>query len=418
MNDMSPTTALIPLPSEPTGIAALFSAPSKVDTLIAEIEKKVADFVPDLSTKKGRESIRKLAADVARSKTALDNAGKDLNAGKRAEIDAVDAERRKIRDKLDALRDQVRKPLTDWEEAEEKRKAAMQAKVAEFTADGFSALSASAEIRARIDALESVTVDEDWQEFQDEAEFSKDTALAALRQHLAASEQREQNERELEQLRREKAEREAKEAAERAEREARERAEREKAEAEKRAREEEERRKAEAERRAKERADSIEHHIREVGEGRIGGQYHPYAILFYELEEKIPLEIGELEIGPVTARLQTLCDETRAALKAMQEREAADEIEKEAARKKEEQARKAEAEERAREEAAEAERQRIAAEREAERKEQERRASLKRVRAARLSDIQTALEHLPDTQPATVANAIMTGMIPHVTVTY
>jgi len=33
----------------------------------------------------------------------------------------VDAERKRMRDKLDALKDQVRKPLTDWENAEESR---------------------------------------------------------------------------------------------------------------------------------------------------------------------------------------------------------------------------------------------------------------------------------------------------------
>ena len=223
MNEMT-DTGQIALPATQADITALFSASDQVDALIERIEKEVRSHAPDLTTAKGRKAIASLAAKVSKSKTALDGAGKNLNAGYREKIDAVDAERRKIRDRLDALRDEARKPLTDWEKAEEDRKARMRVKVDAICIGPLSAMSPSQDIKVRIAELESVEVNETWAEFQDEAAFNKDTALTQLRMMLEASEKREADERELARLRAEAAEREAKE---RAEREAREKAERE-----------------------------------------------------------------------------------------------------------------------------------------------------------------------------------------------
>lgn len=78
-------------------------------------------LVPDTSTVKGRGEIRAQAFKVTRTKTAIDDAGKKLNEEAREKINAVDASRRKIREELDALADAVRKPLTEWEEAEKAR---------------------------------------------------------------------------------------------------------------------------------------------------------------------------------------------------------------------------------------------------------------------------------------------------------
>ena len=76
---------------------------------------------PDLSTDKGRKEIASLAYKVARTKTAIDDAGKKLNEQARAQISAVDESRREIRKQLDDLKDEVRRPLTEWEDAEKQR---------------------------------------------------------------------------------------------------------------------------------------------------------------------------------------------------------------------------------------------------------------------------------------------------------
>lgn len=88
----------------------------------AKMKAETDAFVPDISTVKGRGEIAALAYKVTRTKTAIDAAGKKLNEEAREKINAVDASRRKIREELDALADAVRKPLTEWDDAEKARK--------------------------------------------------------------------------------------------------------------------------------------------------------------------------------------------------------------------------------------------------------------------------------------------------------
>ncbi|STR94742.1 Uncharacterised protein [Hafnia alvei] len=79
--------------------------------------------MPDLSTKKGRDAIASMAHKVARSKTYIDNAGKDLVAELKALPKQIDESRRLVRERLDALKDEVRRPLTEWEAEQERIKA-------------------------------------------------------------------------------------------------------------------------------------------------------------------------------------------------------------------------------------------------------------------------------------------------------
>jgi hypothetical protein len=99
----------------------VFGDENTADKLIEDIENEVKSVVVDISTAKGRKEIASLAYKVAQSKTALDQLGKDLVADWKNKAKGVDKERKHIRDRLDALRDEVRQPLTEWEESEEKR---------------------------------------------------------------------------------------------------------------------------------------------------------------------------------------------------------------------------------------------------------------------------------------------------------
>jgi hypothetical protein len=131
MNDLTPSdqsTALaIPAGND---LAVMFRAADGLDPIIARIEAEVRSHVPDLTTAKGRKEIASLAHKVSRSKTALDDAGKALNEEARAQINAVDAERRKVRDRLDALRDEARAPLDKWEADEAARVDALKSRLA------------------------------------------------------------------------------------------------------------------------------------------------------------------------------------------------------------------------------------------------------------------------------------------------
>jgi len=100
----------------------IYSEPGKVDPILEEITRKAKDFVPDTSTAKGRAEIKSMAYKVTQSKTYLDDLGKQLVADWKEKAKAVDVSRKKIRDTLDDLKNEVRKPLTDWEAEQERIK--------------------------------------------------------------------------------------------------------------------------------------------------------------------------------------------------------------------------------------------------------------------------------------------------------
>lgn len=102
---------------------AVFTNNDQLDPLIEAIEKEARSLVPDVTTKKGRDAIASMARKVARSKTYIDNAGKDLVAELKALPKQIDESRRVVRERLDALKDEVRRPLTEWEAEQERIKA-------------------------------------------------------------------------------------------------------------------------------------------------------------------------------------------------------------------------------------------------------------------------------------------------------
>ena len=58
---------------------------------------------------------------MAQTKTFIDKHGKELVAELKAVPAKIDAGRKVLRDTLDAIKDEVRKPLTEWENAEDER---------------------------------------------------------------------------------------------------------------------------------------------------------------------------------------------------------------------------------------------------------------------------------------------------------
>ena len=102
---------------------AVFTNNDQLDPLIEAIEKEARSLVPDVTTKKGRDAIASMAHKVARSITYIDNAGKDLVAELKALPKQIDESRRVVRERLDALKDEVRRPLTEWEAEQDRIKA-------------------------------------------------------------------------------------------------------------------------------------------------------------------------------------------------------------------------------------------------------------------------------------------------------
>lgn len=231
---MSADNQIVALPPKETALQ-VYSAANGLDPFLAKIREEIDGFTPDVTTRKGREAIASIAYKVARSKTALDNVGKELVAELKEVPKKIDAERKRMRDLLDGWQEEVRRPLTEWEEAEEARKAKHQAGIDQIKLRLECRDLDSAELKSNIAWLESMAIGEDWEEFEAEAARAKDKALAALRDALVVREKYEAEQAELERLRAEAAAREQKEREERIAREA---AEAERLAAERRAQEE------------------------------------------------------------------------------------------------------------------------------------------------------------------------------------
>lgn len=192
--------------------AQVVFVPGGVDAILEKITAEVRSIKTDISTAQGRAAVASLAYKVARSKTALDEMGKDLVSELKAKTGAIDAERRTIREKLDDLKDEVRKPLTDWENANKARIEAHELALSEIARTAsFAVLEPSAaELASRIVYLSEIPA-RDWQEFSARAKETLTAALGTLTEMHAAAVHREDERAELERLRREQIEREQRE---------------------------------------------------------------------------------------------------------------------------------------------------------------------------------------------------------------
>ncbi|MDV0811071.1 hypothetical protein [Klebsiella quasipneumoniae] len=227
---------------------AVFTNNDQLDPLIEAIEKEARSLVPDVTTKKGRDAIASMAHKVARSKTYIDNAGKDLVAELKALPKQIDESRRVVRERLDALKDEVRRPLTEWEAEQDRLKKEEEERIAaeayskmrdeadRMNADFDVARAEARKIKFEADHELALLMDKDIDRER------ADKAAEAERQRIAHEEEiKRQAEEKAKREAAEKAQREidaaaarereailAKERAEREQREAAERAEREK----------------------------------------------------------------------------------------------------------------------------------------------------------------------------------------------
>ncbi len=178
-----------------------------LDSFLEKIRAGVNE-VPDLSTAKGRARIASLAAQVSRSKTAVEKPGRDYLKRLKEQPKVVEAELRRFVTECDQLRDEVRRPLTEWEEAEKARTEALQQRLVDLRAlsdviDTGGNYLPSADIQARILEAKSVVLDDSWQERAAEAGVAKDSTIQQLEASLVIAQKREHEAAELDRLRKE-----------------------------------------------------------------------------------------------------------------------------------------------------------------------------------------------------------------------
>lgn len=297
---------------EQNAIVVAFQKENGIQDLFDRMAEQARSIVPDVTTKKGRDAIASQAYKVSKSKTAVDNHGKDLVAGIKAQAALIDKDRKAWRDQCDALRDEIRKPLDEWEQAEADRVAKHQAVIRAIHSlhDENILNKASHEIKGYIFDLENMEIDSSFEEFEQEAKIAKLETLEKLRTALAAREKHEAEQAELERFRQAEIERQQKErdeaiarqAAEKARIEAENKAKAEREQAEKLARQS-------AEREARLKAEKEAAELREA-------QLKQQAI-----EQAKQAEIKEKQA--IEAERKRIEDEQAAQLKAQQEAEAA-----------------------------------------------------------------------------------------------
>lgn len=104
----------------------------------------------------------------------------------------VEAELRRFVTECDQLRDEVRRPLTEWEDAEKARTEALQQRLVDLRAladviDTAGNYLPSADIQTRIQEAKSVVLDDSWQERSAEAGVAKDSTIQQLEASLAVA---------------------------------------------------------------------------------------------------------------------------------------------------------------------------------------------------------------------------------------
>ncbi|WP_065321746.1 hypothetical protein [Tritonibacter mobilis] len=264
-------TDLITLPSKEE-LPAYFKRDGGIEELVSKIEAEAGKVEHDVSTAKGRKAARSFASKVSKSKTVLEDVRKSITEEWRQKTAEVNARGKVAVERLDALRDKIKKPADDYEQKEADRQAKHMRALDQFDLEQLDSHAPSFELKALIERIEAVEINDSWEEFEGDAREQKAAALTKFKSDLGIAEQREAQERELEELRKEKAEREAKEAEEAAKaaeeaaaKAAEEQRAKEKADAEQKAREEAEAAaKAREERLAREKEEAEERHKQEL----------------------------------------------------------------------------------------------------------------------------------------------------------
>ncbi|HDL6700373.1 TPA: hypothetical protein PXJ63_004611 [Yersinia enterocolitica] len=227
-------TGLVVIDIKPESYPTLYVT-NGLNSYLDQIRQEVSE-VPDLSTTKGRERIKSLAASVSRSKTAIEKPGRDYLKKLKEAVKPAEAEIKRFVDACDALRDETRRPLTEWE-AEQERLAAEAAYAAmwqeahemdaRITAERAAKKESDHEMallmndafdrdaKAKADEIERLRKAHEEFIVQQAAEKAKREVEEKAKRDIEAAEQRERDAK----LAQERAEQTAKELAERVERE-------------------------------------------------------------------------------------------------------------------------------------------------------------------------------------------------------
>lgn len=219
MTEVIEKTDLVALPPK-EGVLTVFTKEHGLDPYLEKIRNTSFDLLKkegaSLSTKSGRAVYASVAYKVAQMKTKLDNLGKEETARLQKIPIKINAERKRVREALESLQAEIRKPLTEWEQAESERIRKHEEGIAQLRqlGKGYESLS-SATISERIAQIKTIQLGEHWQEYEATAGRIKDETLTVLNQAFENAKADEERQAELARLKFEAIAREQKEREER-----------------------------------------------------------------------------------------------------------------------------------------------------------------------------------------------------------
>ena len=176
----------------------------KILGVVEAIEQQARSIVFDITTKAGQETCRNIAATVAKAKITIDMAAMVAkakviidNAGKTKKEDftvftkRINGDRNLAKNRLQALQDAIRQPLTDMENAEKQRKEMLENRLNNLE-NYFDVYNVTAAVSDAITTLQNTLINDSWEEYQSIAAAKKEQELARLQtlltqaQHHAA----------------------------------------------------------------------------------------------------------------------------------------------------------------------------------------------------------------------------------------
>ncbi|RKZ99053.1 MAG: hypothetical protein DRQ46_00055 [Gammaproteobacteria bacterium] len=200
--------------------------------MLEDIAVQARSVIRDISTPAGRKNIASLAAKIARTKTTIDGFGKALVSDWKTKSKAVDIERKQAREFLDALKVEIRDPLTEYENKEKQRISDHEFYISTIQGACESTDGLSVEKLEKRIILADKAYDRKWEEFSKRANEIKDAAVLKLNNLINIQKKRDAEKAELQRLQKAEKERLQKERDEKLKQEASDKAQ---AEAEKKA---------------------------------------------------------------------------------------------------------------------------------------------------------------------------------------
>lgn len=178
--------------------AIVYDDPSNLELLTDYLRELKGGITYDLSTQAGRSEVTKACSVITGLKSDIEKAGLAKTKDWRERTNAVNATKRKVGDCFVAIKDDLRKPLTDWENAQKARDARVTAFWETVNKDVYGSVT---EIEAAISTLEGLALNDFEGDEKAYAQGAIDGAKSKATDALGKAKQAEQDAIELQELR-------------------------------------------------------------------------------------------------------------------------------------------------------------------------------------------------------------------------